>query len=101
MFAAAIVVLIDHHATLRDLNLPVASAWRRWMANTNLAERLITNTSGESIGDVQILEDLNAMDRLNHQGQLSRAPGSSGLTEANGHAQADFSKYDVRTATSR
>lgn len=45
MIAAAIVVLIDHRATLRDLNLPYATVWRRWMTYSRHAERLVTRRS--------------------------------------------------------
>lgn len=42
MVAAALVVLIDHRAALRDLGIPVHIVWRRWMVCSRLAERLVT-----------------------------------------------------------
>lgn len=38
MLAAALVVLVDHRAALRDLQIPPARAWRRWWAYSRLAE---------------------------------------------------------------
>jgi len=42
MAAAAIVVLIDHRRALRDLDISYSTVWRRWMAYSGLAERLVT-----------------------------------------------------------
>jgi hypothetical protein len=42
MAAAAIVVLVDHRVTLRDLNLQFRTVWRRWMTYSRQAERLVT-----------------------------------------------------------
>lgn len=47
MVAAAVVTLIDHRAALRELQLPLASVWRRWMSYSRLAERLVT---GRDVG---------------------------------------------------
>lgn len=41
MFAAAVVVLIDHRHALRDLDIPVSAMWRRWKSYSDLAERLV------------------------------------------------------------
>ena len=41
MFAAAIVVMIDHRRTIRDLNLGFRCTWQRWMAYSQMAERLV------------------------------------------------------------
>lgn len=42
MLAAATVTLVDHRGALRDLELPLAGVWRRWMTYGRLAERLVT-----------------------------------------------------------
>ncbi len=42
MAAAAIVVMIDHKQTIRDLNLGFRCTWQRWMAFSQMAERLVT-----------------------------------------------------------
>lgn len=47
MLAAAVVTLIDHRRTLRDLDLPADVVWRRWMTYSRAAERLVT---GEAPG---------------------------------------------------
>jgi hypothetical protein len=44
MFAAAIVVLLDHRKTLRDLDLSTGTVLRRWITYGRLAERLVTKT---------------------------------------------------------
>jgi hypothetical protein len=41
MFAAAIVVLIDHRHALRDLGISPGTAWRRWMVYSRTAENLV------------------------------------------------------------
>ncbi len=41
MFAAAVVVLIDHRHALSDLRIPVAHVWRRWMVYSRTAENRI------------------------------------------------------------
>jgi len=43
MAAAAIVVLIDHRQALRDLDLKSSTVLRRWIAYSNLAERLVVD----------------------------------------------------------
>jgi len=43
MLLAAFVVLIDHRMALRDLGLGYDIVWRRWMAYSRLAERLIVD----------------------------------------------------------
>lgn len=42
MLSAAVVTLVDHRAALRDLELPVGDAWRRWMILSRTAEWLVT-----------------------------------------------------------
>jgi len=51
MFAAAIVVLIDHRHALRDLKIDVGTVWRRWMAYSRLAERLVVDTRPARLAD--------------------------------------------------
>ena len=46
MYAAAIVVMIDHRRTIRDLNLGFRQTWGRWMAISELAEKLVTASAG-------------------------------------------------------
>lgn len=41
MFAAAIVVLIDHWPAIRDLGIGPTVVWRRWMLYCRLSERLV------------------------------------------------------------
>lgn len=38
---AALAVLLDHRAAIRDLELDRATVWRRWMTYSKLAERLV------------------------------------------------------------
>ena len=89
MLAAAIVVLIDHRATLRDLELPVASVWRRWMSYSNLAERLVTNDPVGSNEGAQILA------------RFSQPLHDGVMTHANRQPVAEFAMIDVKTATTR
>jgi hypothetical protein len=42
MFAAAIVVLMDHRHALRDLGIAPGTAWHRWMVYSRTAENLIS-----------------------------------------------------------
>lgn len=42
MFAAAVVVLIDHRHALRDLGISPKTAWRRWMVYSRTAENLVS-----------------------------------------------------------
>lgn len=42
MVAAAVVVMIDHRHTIRDLSLGFRCTWQRWMAFSQMAERLVT-----------------------------------------------------------
>lgn len=42
MFAAAVAVIIDHRAAISDMDIGVATIWRRWMAYCRLAEELVT-----------------------------------------------------------
>ena len=41
MFAAAVTVLLDHRAALRDLGISRTEVWERWMTYRQLAERLV------------------------------------------------------------
>ena len=41
MSAAAIAVLVDHRAAIRDVGLDAGTVWRRWWRYARLAERLI------------------------------------------------------------
>ena len=49
MFAAAIVVLLDHRETLRDLDLDTSTVLRRWITYGRLAERLVTRTTNPRV----------------------------------------------------
>jgi hypothetical protein len=44
MLLAAIAVLIDHRAAIRDLGIGKKAIWDRWMTYSQLAERLIVRT---------------------------------------------------------
>jgi hypothetical protein len=41
MLLAAIAVMIDHRAAIRDLDMNKRDIWRRWMTFSRLAERLV------------------------------------------------------------
>jgi hypothetical protein len=41
MFAAALVVLVDHRVALRDLGIAPGRAWKRWLAYSRIAEARI------------------------------------------------------------
>ena len=41
MFLAAIAVMIDHRAAIRDLGMNKRDIWRRWMTFSRLAERFV------------------------------------------------------------
>jgi len=56
MAAAAIVVLIDHRHTLRDLELKFSTVWRRWITYSRLAERLIMKTDRSAAPDLLVRE---------------------------------------------
>ncbi len=53
MFAAAIVVMIDHRRTVRELDLGFRRTWQRWMAFSQMAERLVT---GEAVSCAKSVE---------------------------------------------
>lgn len=42
MFAAAVVVLIDHRHALQDLGIAPGDAWHRWMVYSRTAENLVS-----------------------------------------------------------
>jgi hypothetical protein len=92
MLAASIVVLIDHRATLRDLELPIASVWRRWMSYSNLAERLVTNDP------VDVNDNAQIPARFSQPLQPLRG---GVMTHTNRQAVPEFAMIDVKTATSR
>lgn len=48
MVAAAVVVMVDHRRTIRDLGLGYRQTWSRWMAISELAEKLVTGVAGFS-----------------------------------------------------
>lgn len=41
MAVAAVIVLLDHRAVVRDLNIPTTTLWRAWRGYARLAERLV------------------------------------------------------------
>ncbi len=47
MLAAAVVVMIDHRQTIRDLGLGYRVTWDRWMAISELAEKLTLHKGDE------------------------------------------------------
>ena len=57
MLAAAVVVMIDHRQALRDLELSPSTVWRRWMAYSRVAERLITEYQSDAEANCVILEN--------------------------------------------
>lgn len=50
MVAAAIAVMLDHRATIRDLHIGIGTIWRRWMTYSQLAERLVVGTRADLVG---------------------------------------------------
>jgi len=48
MFAAGIVVLIDHRKALQDLNLDAGTVLRRWNSYSRLAERLVLKSEDQT-----------------------------------------------------
>ena len=55
MLAAAVVVMIDHRQALRDLELSPSTVWRRWMAYSRVAERLVAENRNGREADRVIL----------------------------------------------
>lgn len=45
MLAAAIVVILDHRAAIRDIDLDYATIWDRWWHYANCAERLVCHST--------------------------------------------------------
>ncbi len=50
MHAAALVVMLDHRRTIRDLDLGYRTTWERWMAIGDLAEKLVTRQAAPCLG---------------------------------------------------
>ena len=48
MLAAALVVLIDHRAALRDLDIPPRRVWKRWSLYSRTAETRIVAAAGQA-----------------------------------------------------
>lgn len=48
ILAAAVVVMLDHRRTIRDLGLGFRTTWQRWMAIGALAEALVTRGNGST-----------------------------------------------------
>ena len=49
MFAAAVVVLVDHRQALRDLAIPPGVAWKRWMVYSRTAENRVIQANRGTI----------------------------------------------------
>lgn len=49
MFAAAVVVLVDHRKALRDLAIPPGAAWKRWMVYSRTAENRVIQANRRTI----------------------------------------------------
>ncbi len=49
MLLAAIVVMIDHRAAIRDLGIERTTIWRRWMTYSRLAERLVVRPRADLV----------------------------------------------------
>jgi len=49
MVAAAIAVMIDHRAAIRDMSLDFSIVWQRWMSYSRLAEQLVVDSSIDEI----------------------------------------------------
>ena len=45
MLAAAIAVMIDHRAAIRDLGLSYSVVWKRWSTYSEIAERLVIDSA--------------------------------------------------------
>ena len=50
MLLAALAVLIDHRAAIRDMQIPVRVVWERWMSYSRLAERLVVGPVPDAVG---------------------------------------------------
>jgi len=74
MTAAAVVVLVDHFRTLKDLKLSISTVWRRWMSYSHLAERLVTDGNVSTDADMHILNGHD--DRTCETRQSSRVEAS-------------------------
>lgn len=49
MVAAAIAVMIDHRAAIRDMSLSIGTVWHRWMSYSRLAEQLVVDSGIDEI----------------------------------------------------
>ncbi|MDH3431436.1 MAG: hypothetical protein OEQ14_15650 [Gammaproteobacteria bacterium] len=49
MLLAAVAVLLDHRAAIRDLGIGKRAIWQRWMTYSQLAERLIVRTGANVV----------------------------------------------------
>ncbi|MGI9203540.1 MAG: hypothetical protein ACR2Q3_06000 [Woeseiaceae bacterium] len=56
MTAAAIVVYLDHRATMRDLGLSPRIVWRHWLSFSRLAENLVVTRRTPAAADLVIRE---------------------------------------------
>ena len=72
MAVAAIIVLLDHRAALRDLKIPQATLWRAWRGYARLAERLV----------LQGADQLRATDCADRHGQQSACTAGVAIEEA-------------------
>jgi len=54
MTAAAVVVLLDHRAALRDLSIPVATVWNRWTVYSRSAEHFIVGCRARQLQPVAV-----------------------------------------------
>ncbi len=76
-FAAALVVMLDHRHAIRDLGLPYGQVWKRWMAFSELAERLV-------------LDDEDATFNASYAFSPSAAPASA--CDGTGAAEAPYNR---------
>lgn len=49
MLLAAVVVMVDHRAAMRDLGIERRTIWRRWMTYSRLAERLVVRPRADLV----------------------------------------------------
>ena len=69
MLAAALVVLFDHRAALRDLGIPKTRVWKRWMLYSRTAEARIVKGERVSVRSrVNQLMHLSSISRETRRG---------------------------------